>query len=121
MQGIVECLFLIFGRVFDLTSLILRYSQSSHTSNVIEGNINAFYSSPCKIFEQEISTHLCHKTQTVCQYHDLTIPPKMELRTVCSKSQSCFGYCPLEVISYYMQPMYVETGNILFLNFLVSL
>ena len=65
MQGIAECLFLIFGRVFDPISIISKYSQSSHTSNVIEGNINVFYSIPCKIFEQEISTYLSNKTQTV--------------------------------------------------------
>ena len=65
MQRIAECLFLIFGRVFDPIPIISKYSQSSHTSNVIEGNINVFYSIPCKIFEQEISTYLSNKTQTV--------------------------------------------------------
>ena len=65
MQGIDECLFLILGRVFDPTPINSKYSQNSYTSNVIEGNTNVFYSIPCKIFEQEISTHLSNKTQTV--------------------------------------------------------
>ena len=61
MQGIAECLFLILSHVFDIIPLISKYSQSSHTSNVFEGNINVFYFIPCKIFVQEFSTHYLTK------------------------------------------------------------
>ena len=48
MQGIAECLFLILSHVFDIIPLISKYSQSSHTSNGFEGNINVFILFPAK-------------------------------------------------------------------------
>ena len=58
MQGIVECLFWLLGVFSTLPPLISKYSQSSHTNNIIKGNVNVFYFIACKIFEQEFSTHL---------------------------------------------------------------
>ena len=68
MRGLAENLCLILGLVFDPTRFISKYSQSSHTSNVIEGHINVFYFISCKTFDKEFSTHLSNKTQAVCQY-----------------------------------------------------